>query len=418
MEQKLTYASLFSAAGLGCHGFKMEGYTCVATAELLSKRLEVQKANETCDTPESYYLGDLSNKSFLDQICKDVKTRTDDLTFVLATPPCQGMSVANHKKGDELGRNSLVVNSLTFIENTLPRFFVLENVRAFLTSQCEDIDGVLRPISEAIDLHLGGMYNILKRVVNLKNYGSPSSRTRTLVIGVRNDIHDVTPLDIFPTESEPPTLRQLIGDLPSLKHMGEIDPTDIYHSFRPYDSRMLPWIENLKPGESAFDNTNPVLRPHRIVAGEIVENKNGNGDKYKRNLWDKVSPCVHTRNDILSSQSTIHPEDNRVFSIRELSRMMGVPDTFRWSVFDLDELNNLPPEQKKSYVKEHDLNIRQCLGEGVPTTVFRSIASNAKAIISSGCMSKNAQIINEFETRNPRKKELSAYYTQIGRAHV
>jgi DNA (cytosine-5)-methyltransferase 1 len=43
-----------------------------------------------------------------------------------------------------------------------------------------------------------------------------------------------------------------------------------------------------------------------------------NGDKYKRQYWNKVAPCIHTRNDILSSQNTVHPVDDRVFSIRIL----------------------------------------------------------------------------------------------------
>lgn len=412
MNSPLTYASLFSAAGLGCHGFKLEGYTCVATAELLSKRLEVQKANDTCDDPSAYYLGDLSNDEYLSQIASDVKSRTSDLTFVLATPPCQGMSVANHKKGNELARNSLVVKSLSFIQKTKPRFFVLENVRSFLSAKCSDTDGSLKPISEAINFHLGGSYSILKRVVNLKNFGSPSSRTRTIVIGVRNDQYDISPNQLFPDEKQAPSLSSLIGNLPSLTNMGEIYSDDIYHSFRTYDERMRPWITNLKPGQSAFDNVDPALRPHRIIAGQRVENKNGNGDKYKRNLWEKVAPCVHTRNDILASQSTIHPIDDRVFSIRELSRMMGVPDTFRWVNFDLQELNDLPPKQKQSFIKEHDMNIRQCLGEGVPTPVFQNIAAKGKSLQFENVRPESQQIISDFEKANPRKKELSAYYTR------
>jgi DNA (cytosine-5)-methyltransferase 1 len=36
--------------------------------------------------------------------------------------------------------------------------------------------------------------------------------------------------------------------------MGEISKTDIYHSFKKYTSTMQSWIQNLKEGESAFDN--------------------------------------------------------------------------------------------------------------------------------------------------------------------
>ncbi|MEW6927979.1 DNA cytosine methyltransferase [Trueperella pyogenes] len=412
MKSDLTYVSLFSAAGLGCYGFKQAGFKCVGTAELLSKRLEVQKANGVCEDESAYYLGDLSSDEFLDAIAADVLSRTNDLTFVAATPPCQGMSVANHKKGDELNRNSLVVKSLAFISKTNPRFFVLENVRAFLTATCVDTDGVLKPISEAIDANLSGRYSILKKVVNLKDYGAPSSRTRTLVVGVRRDIHDITPSDIFPSTSTPPTLQELIGHLPSLTEMGEISPDDIFHSFRPYDARMRPWISGLKPGESAFENEDPLLRPHRVVNGEVIENKNSNGDKYQRNRWEKVAPCVHTRNDILASQATVHPVDDRVFSVRELCLMMGVPEEFRWAQFSLSDLNRLPLPQKQEFIREHDTNIRQCLGEGVPTPVFRAIANKARSLHENGYKSQVAEAITICERNNPRKKELAAHYTR------
>jgi len=115
-----------------------------------------------------------------------------DLDVLIATPPCQGMSVANHKKKDELKRNSLVVESIKMVEEIKPKFFVFENVRAFLTSICTDVDGKDKQIKEAIDCNLAGKYNILYRVVNFKDYGCPSSRTRTLVIGVRKDLKEIT----------------------------------------------------------------------------------------------------------------------------------------------------------------------------------------------------------------------------------
>ena len=40
-----TYISLFSSAGVGCYGFKQEGYYCIATVELLERRLNVQKCS-------------------------------------------------------------------------------------------------------------------------------------------------------------------------------------------------------------------------------------------------------------------------------------------------------------------------------------------------------------------------------------
>ena len=159
--------------------------------------------------------------------------------------------------------------------------------------------------------------------------------------------------------------------------MGEISE-DIFHAFREYDQRMLPWIENLEEGQSAFEQTDDLRIPHRIIDGKLVPNKSKNGDKYARWYWDKEGPCVHTRNDILSSQNTVHPRDNRVFSIRELMRMMSIPESFEWSNIKTEKLNERTYLEKKLFLKKEELNIRHCLGDEVPTGVFKSIASNIK----------------------------------------
>ena len=104
---------------------------------------------------------------------------------------------------------------------------------------------------------------------------------------------------------------------------------------------MRSWITDLNPGQSAFENLDPLRRPHRMIDGEYVPNTNKNADKYRRALPDEVAPCVHTRNDILSSQNTIHPFDDRVFSIAELMCMLTVPTDFRWTTLDDAGLRSL-----------------------------------------------------------------------------
>ena len=384
MKKPLTYISLFSSAGVGCYGFKLNGFECIATNELLTKRLKIQAFNNKCKYESGYIDGDITRQEIKQKLLNELKfwqekykIKTPDV--LISTPPCQGMSVANHKKNDEISRNSLVVESIKLTNEIFPKYFVFENVRAFLNTTCTDIDGIVKPIKEAIKYNLGGNYNILYKIVNFKEYGSNSSRTRTLVIGVRKDIPNITPYDIFPKKQKSKTLRQLIGDLPSLTEMGEIS-NDIFHSYREFDQRMLPWIENLKEGQSAFENSAPQRIPHRIINGEVVYNKSKNGDKYARWYWDREGPCVHTRNDILASQNTVHPSDNRVFSIRELMRMLSIPESFKWSHIKTNKLNQLIDLEKKAFLKKEELNIRHCLGEAVPTGVFKNIASNIKKV--------------------------------------
>lgn len=397
-SNRLTYVSLFSSAGVGCYGFKQEDFNCVATVELIERRLNVQRYNHKCTYESGYICGDITQPQTQQRVFDELqmwkrKNALADLDVLIATPPCQGMSVANHKKGDELKRNSLVVESIKLIRKINPRFFIFENVSAFLKSICTDIDGVDKPIKEAIETDIAGQYNITAKVLNFKDYGSPSSRTRTLVIGVRKDQKEITPLDLFPDRQEEQTLRQTIGHLPHLNYMGEIWNQDIYHTFRPYAPHMEEWIENIGEGQSAFDNEDPNRIPHSERNGEIVFNQRKNGDKYTRQYWDRVPPCIHTRNDILASQNTIHPTDNRVFSIREIMLMMSVPDTFQWSAIPYEQLNVLPLEQKQQYLKKEDVNIRQSLGEAVPTIIFRQIAQKIKE--------KVAEVeLNDIEVQN------------------
>lgn len=388
-----TYISLFSSAGVGCYGFKEENFYCIATVELLERRLKIQSYNNKCVYNSGYICGDMTKQETKDKVFTELNLwkkdfNVSDLDVLVATPPCQGMSVANHKKkDDEIVRNSLVVESIKMVNEIKPKFFVFENVRAFLTSVCTDVDGNAKSIKDAIRFNLGGLYNILYRVVNFKDYGNPSSRTRTLVIGVRKDLKEVTPYDVFPDKQPEKTLRETIGFLPSLKIMGEISEDDIYHNFRKYNPKMEAWISEIKEGQSAFDNTDITRIPHTVKNGVIVYNAQKNGDKYMRQYWDKVAPCIHTRNDIMASQNTVHPVDNRVFSIREVMLMMSVPSSFKWTNIPFEELNNLPIKEKQAFLKKEEMNIRQTLGEAVPTIIFKQIAHKIRKVLCRPVMS-------------------------------
>ena len=401
---KKTYVSLFSSSGVGCYGLKMAGFECVVTNELIERRMAVQKANNKCNYSTGYILGDITNDDIKDKIFNEIDKwklaeKIDSIDILVATPPCQGISLANHKKNNEIVRNSLVVESIKITREVLPKIFIFENVNRFLKTLCTDIDKVDKPIQEAINSNLGENYNIYADVINFKNYGSKSSRTRTLVIGVRKDYEDViTPNELFPDIQPEVTLRQVIGDMPSLTEMGEIDPQDIYHSFRKYDPRMRDWIRYIKEGQSAFDNVEKHLIPHQIKDGVIVPNKNKNGDKYTRQYLDKVGPCIHTRNDILASQNTVHPVDDRVFSIRELMKLMTIPDDFKWSDIPFETLNTLSTEEKQTYLKKHEINIRQSIGEAVPTAIFYQIANKANNLLFNRKRINNTQIKSTIES--------------------
>lgn len=382
-DKTLTYISLFSCAGVGCFGFKKAGFECIATNELIERRLNVQKFNHKCEFESGYICDDITTdetkKKIFDEIEKWEKIGNDRVDVLIATPPCQGMSVANHKKAEnEIVRNSLVVESIQLIQKIKPRFFILENVAAFMKTGCTTPDGNVKAIGDVIYEELSEKYIIVSRILNFKNYGSNSSRTRTVVIGVSREMAEyIAPIELYPAYTEEKTLRSVIGDMPELE-WGEICSTDFYHAFRTYPEEMRCWIHDLKEGECAFDNEDELKRPHKVEKGKIVPNIQKNGDKYTRQYWDKVAPCIHTRNDQLASQNTVHPKEDRVFSIRELMKIMTIPDDFKWIDLSLAELNQLPEKNKKALLKKEEIKIRQSIGEAVPTNIFFQIANNIK----------------------------------------
>lgn len=384
--KKLTYISLFSSAGIGCFGFKKAGFECIATNELIERRLNIQKINNKCKFDSGYISGDLTLQDTKVLLFKEIELwrsqGNDEVDVVIATPPCQGMSVANHKKAaDEIKRNSLVVESIEIVKEIKPKMFIFENVSAFMKTGCTSPDGTIKEIGTVIYGELGGDYTITHRILNFKNYGSNSSRTRTVVIGVKKNLSEfIAPIELYPNYRQEKTLREVIGFLPSLQ-WGEFDPNDFFHQFRTYPEHMRCWIHNVKEGQGSFDNTDLSFRPHKVVDGKIILNQQKNGDKYTRQFWDKVAPCIHTRNDQMASQNTVHPSEDRVFSIRELMNMMTIPKEFKWIDSPLDELNALMPSQKAKILRKEEINIRQCIGEAVPTNVFFEIANNIKNVL-------------------------------------
>ena len=385
-------------------------------------RLDIQKANHKCKYESGYIGGDIASEETHSRLFNEIemwkeKEGLKQVDVVFATPPCQGMSTANYKKADnEQIRNSLVVQAIKLVSQIQPKIFIFENVRAFMKTICTDTDGNDKPISESIYSNLADRYNIFHRVINFKDYGVPSSRPRTIVIGTSKEFLNLSPLSLFPSRHKEIKLREAIGDLAPLDY-GQRDKEDFLHFARQFPIEQLEWIKNTKEGQSSFDQPLEFQPGHYDKHGNKVVNKGAYmGNKYRRLTWDKVCSCIHTRNDVLSSQDTIHPSDNRVLSIRELMRVMTIPTTFHWTDYD----DSVTIDNADDYLKANELNIRRCIGEAVPTQIMRSVSSKVKLALDS-TLQNQADFFNEIKDLDVSKdivrvkvKDIPAL---IGRVH-
>jgi DNA (cytosine-5)-methyltransferase 1 len=90
-------------------------------------------------------------------------------------------------------------------------------------------------------------------------------------------------------------------------------------------------------------------------------------------------------------------------------KMMTVPDSFKWTDYDVNHLNSLAQEEKIAFLKKHEINIRQSLGEAVPTAIFRSIAMNFNQAMSKNHLS-DSDVRTEIQNEDLAKPEVLTLY--------
>jgi DNA (cytosine-5)-methyltransferase 1 len=121
---------------------------------------------------------------------------SESLDIYMTSPPCQAFSLAGKRLGKDDKRGILFFNSLEFIQENKPRFFIFENVKGLLS----DDNG--RTFSEWINF-LGGKsvngapvlfpyadsvpYHLYWKVLNAKHHGVPQNRERVFLIGIRDE---------------------------------------------------------------------------------------------------------------------------------------------------------------------------------------------------------------------------------------
>ena len=123
--------SLFSNVGIDETYFKENGVEIKVANELLEKRANFYRhlyptVNMIC--------GDITDKKVFNEIVAEYKNNNCD--FLIATPPCQGMSVAG-KRDKQDKRNFLITYVIEFIKQTKPSNIIIENVPQILKTYIE-----------------------------------------------------------------------------------------------------------------------------------------------------------------------------------------------------------------------------------------------------------------------------------------
>jgi len=329
--------SLFANVGIGEIYMKKHNIDIVVANELLTNRAEFYRSiYNDCNMID----GDITDINIFNKVLCEAKS--NNCEFLIATPPCQGMSVAG-KMDENDSRNILIKYVVNVIEKLRPKYIIIENVAGVLQTFITINNSKIRIVDYIKDSLEPIGYKINYQVIDVADYGTPQTRKRAIFlisnIGYWN----------FPPKEKKITVREAISHLPSIES-GEVSDID-YHFAKQHNKNHILWLQHTPSGKTAFDNE--IYYPQKDN-GERIK---GYSTTYKRIDWDKPAPTITMCNGAISSQNNVHPgrikkdglySDARVLSLKEIFILTGLPDNWH------------PPKWASENL------IRQVIGEGVP----------------------------------------------------
>ena len=360
--------SLFANVGIAETYLKEVGINIVVANELLEERANFYRYLY----PDCLMIqGDITEKKVFDFV--EVESKKRKVEFILATPPCQGMSLAGAKDPND-PRNYLIISAVEMVKRLKPKYVMFENVPQQLKTKML-FKGEVVLIPDYIKSELGQDYIFNdSQLMDTKFYGVPQQRKRAVFLLARKDLG--IKWNLPEKEKHIVTLKEAIGDLPSLdpfireKEYRNMFPdyeskkekglaVSKWHYARPHVWRNVECMMHTPTGQSARKNA--VFYPKK-PSGEMV---GGAPRTYMRMDWNKPAPTITSYNHTISSFQNVHPghkihgtdlySDARVLTIFELMRVTSLPDNW-----------NIPYWASESL-------IRTVIGEGVPPLAVKKI---------------------------------------------
>ena len=343
----MTGISMFSSAG-------------IAETYLKKLNINIALANELIKERADYYchfypnvdmvVGDIMSDSVFFTYLEKAKALNP--SFLLATPPCQGMSSLGKKDYTDDERNFLIFVVLKVIDELDLDVIVIENVPKFM-KLFFPYNGEWLSIVDILKRKYADKYAIDAIVVNAKDYGVPQSRPRAIIRMYKSSY-----LWELPKQEKEITLREAIGFLPSLES-GEKSSIPYHYALKHSDMH-IEIMSHTPEGKSAFKNK--VYYPKK-ADGTMVS---GFHNTYNRMRWDIPCAAVTTNSGVISGHNNVHPgrlkpdgtySDARALTLLELLIVSSLPKDW-----------NLPDGYKETLV-------RTLIGEAIPPMLLYKVLS-------------------------------------------
>lgn len=370
-QSKLRGLSLFANVG-------------IAEAYMEDIGVDIKIANELLEDRARFYADVYPKTHMVQGDITDDNVRTaivdeaiqHNVNFVIATPPCQGMSRVGKMEEFDV-RNQLIYYAVDVIKRVKPEYVLIENVTTILKTKIS-VNGDIMLIPDYLKRELGDDYTFNKESkVKAMYYSIPQMRLRNIYLLVRKDKNIIWE---FPPHTPLVNLEEAIGHLPSIdpelregldltrekfpdfdKKKNEGLKISKWHRPPKHSWKLVEYMMHTPTNESATNN--PVYYPKKNNGVRVK----GHYNQYRRLSWNKPCRCLTQNNGVISSLACVHPgrpyfkngetlyTEPRVFTIYEIMIISSLP--LNWPIPDW----------------ANETLIRKVIGEGIPSRLIKVI---------------------------------------------
>lgn len=244
---------------------------------------------------------------------------------IVGGPPCQGFSTIGKRiPGDP--RRQLLQEFFRVVQELLPTFFVMENVCGLAYADARDeLNSALSRVRHRYDC-FGPI------ILDAADFGAATERSRLFVVGTHKDRGDAVTHEDLETEKRPKeTVRSAMSDLEGAVFQGERGGFDVWKIAPEVGGSK--YAEGLRAVDRCFTGHRTTKHCLRVAErfAEIPQGGLDSVGRHRRLSWSGQCPALRagTGPDRGSYQSVrpIHPEYDRVITVREAARLQGFPDS-------------------------------------------------------------------------------------------
>lgn len=346
---KFSVIDLFCGIGGFSYGFEMTNkFEVVSAADIWDVAINTYKKNHKNNNVE-LLLQDLTQLE-----SEHWNKYENNIDVIIAGPPCQGFSMSG-KRDIKDKRNSLFEEVIRITDVIHPRYVVVENVVGLLSMKNDQGKDIKQLIYDEFN-RIG--YKVEHKVLNAADYGVPQARKRVIFIASKD-----LPIT-FPKEKYSEDCYITVGDA-----LGNVDPDgDIYLEPKTKYQKMMQGKTKIIENHIRRQSNDLVTKRMSFIPQggnwkdiplELGTGGGIHSNAYKR--LDPKKPSVTIKH--AAKAMIIHPERNRILTVRECARLQSFNDDFILTGSSSEQhqqlANAVPPLLGKAIAEELYKNLEK-----------------------------------------------------------